>query len=77
MFEGLQALFIKKGEASNLLNVFNKLETSQGYPYMEELALLAAKFYTEIGQMDDSVICFKKMVHARKQIQRGDCLYEI
>ncbi|KIU10535.1 hypothetical protein P8847_03605 [Bacillus inaquosorum] len=44
---------------------------------MEELALLAAKFYTEIGQMDDSVICFKKMVHARKQIQRGDCLYEI
>lgn len=77
MFEGLQALFIKKGETSILLNVFNKLETSQGYPYMEELALLAAKFYTEIGQMDDSVICFKKMVHARKQIQRGDCLYEI
>lgn len=27
---------------------------------MEELALLAAKFYTEIGQIDDSVICFKK-----------------
>ncbi|ARV97634.1 hypothetical protein S100757_00764 [Bacillus subtilis subsp. subtilis] len=27
MFEGLQALFIQKGEASILLNVFNKLET--------------------------------------------------
>lgn len=44
---------------------------------MEELALLTAKFFTEIGQMDDSVICFKKMVHAHKQIQRGDCLYGI
>lgn len=29
MFEGLKELFIKKGEASILLNVFNKLETSK------------------------------------------------
>lgn len=43
MFEGLQALFIKKGEASILLNVFNKLETSQGYPYMEELEFISRK----------------------------------
>ncbi|WNV80459.1 tetratricopeptide repeat protein [Bacillus atrophaeus] len=74
MFEGLQALFIKK--SVHFFKCFQQIR------YIPRISLygrvvLAAKFYTEIGQMDDSVICFKKMVHARKQIQRGDCLYEI
>ncbi|MBQ4874479.1 aspartate phosphatase, partial [Bacillus safensis] len=49
----------------------------RGYPYLEELALVSAEFYTELGHMDDSVYFYNKMIYAQKQIRRGEFLYEI
>ncbi|MFE4203922.1 aspartate phosphatase, partial [Aneurinibacillus aneurinilyticus] len=70
-------LFIESGNRSNVLEAMEPLRDSRGYPYLEELALEAAQFYTRKERMDDSVYFYREMVHAQKQIQRGDFLYEI
>ncbi|OWP59504.1 CbrC family protein [Bacillus velezensis] len=38
----------------------------------EKVIFYSNMFNTDTMQIDDSVICFKKMVHAPKQIQKGD-----
>jgi len=73
----LEALFIKQANRSEVLEALEPLKDSRGYPYLEELALVAAEFYTKSGRLDDSVIFFKQMVEAQKQIKRGDFLYEM
>ncbi|AYK76676.1 RapH N-terminal domain-containing protein [Bacillus subtilis] len=73
----VNALFIESGNRSNVLEAMEPLRDSRGYPYLEELALEAAQFYTRKERMDDSVYFYREMVHAQKQIQRGDFLYEI
>lgn len=73
----LEALFLKQAGRSKVLEAFEPLKDGRGYPYLEELALVAAEFYTKSGRLDDSVFFFKQMVDAQKQIQRGDFLYEM
>ncbi|MBQ4874481.1 hypothetical protein [Bacillus safensis] len=58
-------------------DALEELDDIRGYPYLEELALVSAEFYTELGHMDDSVYFYNKMIYAQKQIRRGEFLYEI
>lgn len=59
------------------MNALESLRTGQGYPYFEELALIAAEFYTMDKRMEDSIYFYNEMVCAQRQIQRGDFLYEV
>ncbi|ETI59000.1 MULTISPECIES: response regulator aspartate phosphatase [Bacillati] len=76
MLKVLENLFFKSANLSEVLACLDKLESPRGLPYMEDLALEAARFYTEKGRVDESVKMYEKMIYAQKQIQRGDCLYE-
>ncbi|MED4864991.1 aspartate phosphatase [Bacillus subtilis] len=73
----INAIFIEKADRDSILLALEPLRNERGYPYLEELALDAAEFYTGKERMDDSVFFFRQMVDAQKQIQRGDFLYEI
>ncbi|MBG9900947.1 aspartate phosphatase, partial [Bacillus altitudinis] len=76
LLDFMEKLFFKSANLSEVLEALAKLENPRGYPYMEDLALEAAQFYTENGRMDESVKLYEKVMYARKQIQRSDCLYE-
>lgn len=43
---------------------------------LEDLATDAAKYYNEKEDHKVAVAYYEKVLYARKQIQRGDCLYE-
>ncbi|MEC3653262.1 aspartate phosphatase [Bacillus subtilis] len=73
----LKALFIETGSRQKVMNALEALRTGQGYPYFEELALIAAEFYTMDKRMEDSIYFYNEMVCAQRQIQRGDFLYEV
>ncbi len=77
LFEALDVLYIRNGDTPKLLNIFSRLENGKGYPYLEELALLGGNLFDYNGKIEDSIICFKKMVYAQKQISKGECMYEI
>ncbi|MBE0184891.1 aspartate phosphatase, partial [Bacillus sp. seq1] len=69
-------LYIKPLNLDDIKDILKRFDNIRGYPYLEELALESAEFYTELGHMDDSVYFYNKMIYAQKQIRRGDCLYE-
>ncbi|BBP93114.1 hypothetical protein BsIDN1_67320 [Bacillus safensis] len=48
-----------------------KLENERGYPYIEDLALEAARYYNENGRMDESVKCTKKKVMYAENKSKG------
>ncbi|MCO8150936.1 tetratricopeptide repeat protein [Bacillus subtilis] len=73
----IKTMFIENADRDSILLALEPLRNERGYPYLEELALDAAEFYTGKERMDDSVFFFRQMVDAQKQIQRGDFLYEI
>ncbi|MGX8235648.1 aspartate phosphatase, partial [Bacillus subtilis] len=73
----IKTMFIENPDRDSILLALEPLRNERGYPYLEELALDAAEFYTGKERMDDSVFFFRQMVDAQKQIQRGDFLYEI
>ncbi|MBS4162626.1 aspartate phosphatase, partial [Klebsiella pneumoniae] len=77
LFEALESLYIKRGDTPSLFKIFTRLETSKGFPYLEELALLADTYLDYNGKTEDSLICLNKMVYAQKQILKGECLYEV
>ncbi|MFO6495829.1 MULTISPECIES: response regulator aspartate phosphatase [Bacillus] len=77
LFEALDSLYLKQGDTPSLYKIFARLETSKGFPYLEELALLAGTHLDYNGKIEDSIICLKKMVYAQKQILKGECLYEV
>ncbi|TFW45534.1 Rap family tetratricopeptide repeat protein [Bacillus sp. 005/A4HT-01/001] len=76
LLEFMKKLFFDSANLSDILNVLEKLNNIKRYRYMEDLALEGAQFYTKSGRMDESVKLYEKVIYARKQIQRGDCLYE-
>ncbi|MDN5390115.1 aspartate phosphatase [Bacillus sp. LB7] len=73
----LDALFLKAANKEEVLEAMKPLRDSRGYPYLEELALEAALFYTRNERPNDSIFFYDQMVQAQKQIKRGDFLYEI
>ncbi|MDP8528951.1 MULTISPECIES: aspartate phosphatase [Bacillus subtilis group] len=73
----LKALFIDTANRQNVKNALYGLKTEKGYPYFEELALVAAEFYTKKRRMEDSIYFYNEMVCAQRQIQRSDSHYEI
>nr|WP_213384217.1 tetratricopeptide repeat protein [Bacillus subtilis] len=77
LFQFLHALYGKSIDTESVSHTFQFLEEHMLYPYIEELAHDAAQFYIENGQPAKALSFYEKMVHAQKQIQRGDCLYEI
>lgn len=77
LFQFLHALYGKEMDNASVRRTFDFLEEHMLYPYVEELAHDAAKFYMKHGQPEKALTFYEKMVHAQKQIQRGDCLYEI
>ncbi|WP_324618510.1 response regulator aspartate phosphatase RapA [Bacillus subtilis] len=77
LFQFLHALYGKNIDTESVSHTFQFLEEHMLYPYIEELAHDAAQFYIENGQPEKALSFYEKMVHAQKQIQRGDCLYEI
>ncbi|MCY7919855.1 response regulator aspartate phosphatase RapA [Bacillus vallismortis] len=77
LFQFLHALYGKNMNTESVSHTFQFLEEHMLYPYIEELAHDAAQFYMENGQPEKALSFYEKMVHAQKQIQRGDCLYEI
>lgn len=77
LFQFLHALYGKNIDTESVTHTFQFLEEHMLYPYIEELAHDAAQFYIENGQPEKALSFYEKMVHAQKQIQRGDCLYEI
>ncbi|OOE21495.1 aspartate phosphatase [Bacillus subtilis] len=77
LFQFLHALYGKNIDTEPVSHTFQFLEEHMLYPYIEELAHDAAQFYIENGQPEKALSFYEKMVHAQKQIQRGDCLYEI
>ncbi|UTL73977.1 response regulator aspartate phosphatase RapA [Bacillus halotolerans] len=77
LFQFLHALYGKNIDTESVSHTFQFLEEHMLYPYIEELAHDAAQYYIENGQPEKALSFYEKMVHAQKQIQRGDCLYEI
>ncbi|MGN8048012.1 hypothetical protein, partial [Bacillus sp. 22190] len=76
LYKFLVSLYIKPLCLDDLKDILKQFDDIRGYPYLEELALESAEFYTERGRMEDSVYLYQQMVYAQKQIRRGDCLYE-
>ncbi|WP_242653416.1 hypothetical protein [Bacillus paralicheniformis] len=77
LLDVLEVLYIKSANKSEVLETMKPLRDSRGYPYLEELALEAALFYTRNERPNDSIFFYDQMVQAQKQIKRGDFLYEI
>jgi len=73
----LKVLYLEGAQPTAVADALEELDDIRGYPYLEELALVSAEFYTELGHMDDSVYFYNKMIYAQKQIRRGEFLYEI
>ncbi|MEC1283939.1 tetratricopeptide repeat protein, partial [Bacillus paralicheniformis] len=73
----LKVLYLEGAQPTAVGDALEELDDIRGYPYLEELALVSAEFYTELGHMDDSVYFYNKMIYAQKQIRRGEFLYEI
>ncbi|MGE6632464.1 aspartate phosphatase [Bacillus sp. NPDC077027] len=76
LFDFLINLYTKPLCIDELFEILKRFDDVRGYPYLEELALESAEFYTEHGRMENSVYLYQQMVYAQKQIRRGDCLYE-
>ncbi|MCY7589492.1 tetratricopeptide repeat protein [Bacillus safensis] len=75
LFDFLKKLYVE-ADYVGLVELLKNFDHARGYPYLEELALEVAEFYTGVGRMEDSVYFYQQMVYAQKQIRRGDCLYD-
>ncbi|KAF1680005.1 MULTISPECIES: Rap family tetratricopeptide repeat protein [Bacillus] len=75
MFEFIHALYVDN-DKEKLNSILNYLELKSMLSDVEDLALDAAKYYNEKEERKAAVAFYEKVLYARKQIQRGDCLYE-
>lgn len=53
------------------------LEIKSMYPDLEDLAKDAAKYYNEMGDKDNAMHFYEKILYFQTQVKRGDCQYEI
>ncbi|NPC93154.1 aspartate phosphatase [Bacillus sp. WMMC1349] len=77
LLDVVEALFIKRAEGPEVSTTFEPLKNSKGYPYMEEISLVAARFYTKNRRLDDSMIFYEQMLDAQQKIKKCDFLYEV
>ncbi len=75
MFEFIYALYVDN-DKGKLNSILNYLELKSMFSDVEDLAADAAKYYNEKEDHKVAVVYYEKVLYARKQIQRGDCLYE-
>ncbi|NTU25521.1 tetratricopeptide repeat protein [Bacillus tequilensis] len=75
MFEFIHVLYVDN-DKEKLHSILNYLEFKSMLSDVEDLASGAAKYYDEIEDHKVAVTFYEKVLYARKQIQRGDCLYE-
>ncbi|MDA1475862.1 aspartate phosphatase [Bacillus changyiensis] len=68
----VEELFIKQTDQEKVLQYFEPLRDSRGYPYIEELAIIATEFYNKNERLADSVVFYKQLLEAQKQIRRGE-----
>lgn len=77
LFNVLHELYVTVSPSVEVNQKFDQLLYSRGYPYLEDLALEAGRFYNDIERLDDSVFFYKKMIQVQKLIQRGDFEYDV
>ncbi|MEC4030177.1 aspartate phosphatase [Bacillus subtilis] len=75
MFEFIHALYVDN-DKEKLNSILNYLELKSMLSDVEDLSSDAAKYYNEKEDHKVAVAYYEKVLYARKQIQRGDCLYE-
>ncbi|QRL08736.1 response regulator aspartate phosphatase [Bacillus velezensis] len=76
MFDSLNALYIDDNKET-LNEILAYLEFKTMFSDVEDLATDAAKYYTKNEDHKAAGLFYEKVLYAQKQIQRGDCLYEI
>lgn len=76
MFDFLNALYIDDNKET-LNEILTYLEFKTMFSDVEDLATDAAKYYTKNEDHKAAGLFYEKVLYAQKQIQRGDCLYEI
>lgn len=74
MFEFINALYVDD-DKEKLNSILNYLESKSMLSDVEDLASDAAKYYNEKEDHKVANVFYEKVLYARKQIQRGDCLY--
>ncbi|MCY8993964.1 aspartate phosphatase [Bacillus atrophaeus] len=76
MFDFLMILFVDN-DKDQLFKILSYLESKAMLSDVEDLATDAAMYYNVNEDHKVATTFYEKVLYARKQIQRGDCLYEI
>jgi len=76
MFDFLMGLFVEN-DKDRLFKILDYLESKAMLSDVEDLATDAAMYYNVNEDHKVATAFYEKVLYARKQIQRGDCLYEI
>ncbi|WP_339226959.1 Rap family tetratricopeptide repeat protein [Bacillus sp. FSL K6-0972] len=76
-FEFLKGLYLDGPDTKKIDHCLLHLESKKMFPDVEDMSLDVAKYYHENECFEMSSLYFLKVEEARKQTQRGDCLYEV
>ncbi|MGE6630197.1 tetratricopeptide repeat protein [Bacillus sp. NPDC077027] len=76
MFKFLKSLYVEN-DFEQLNKIMDLLESKSMYADLEDLAKDAAKYYKEVGDKDNAMIFYEKVLYFQDQVKRGDCQYEI
>jgi len=76
-FDFLRSLYLAGPDVQGIENCLHYLRSKKMYADVEDLALETAKYYNDKENYKMAAEYFLKVEEARKQTQRGECLYEI
>ncbi|MEK5496767.1 MULTISPECIES: response regulator aspartate phosphatase [Bacillus] len=76
IFTFLKSLYVDNN-FEQLEKISEWLEMKSMYPDLEDLAKDAAKYYNEMGDKDNAMHFYEKILYFQTQVKRGDCQYEI
>ncbi len=76
IFKFLKSLYVDNN-FEQLEKIMELLEIKSMYPDLEDLAKDAAKYYNEMGDKDNAMLFYEKILYFQTQVKRGDCQYEI
>lgn len=72
----LKGVYLDESDHKIVEKGFDYLESKSLYADVEELAIDAASYYNEVDRFEESAQFYRRGILARKQIRRGDVLYE-